>query len=200
MKVNTVEKYFKQKNWSLVEIICVVIAVIFAIVATFIDGGGPIGLPLVGLSVIILIICRSTKISDTEIDALLNKLIDDNIDTCESKYVIKAFDLRNCPGTKGKDGKIRSTNYVISCFLFECCETQIVVYRFNLLSNSMQKETYAIPKNEKISLIEESVQIGGIKRTIQYIECKTASLIVPVNSNEMDSFKIIEKLCSNEKR
>lgn len=41
---NIVEKYFHQKDFSTAEIIVLILAVASAIVAIFIQGGGPIGL------------------------------------------------------------------------------------------------------------------------------------------------------------
>lgn len=42
---NIVGKYFHQKDFSIAEIIVLILAVASAIVAIFVQGGGPIGLP-----------------------------------------------------------------------------------------------------------------------------------------------------------
>ena len=65
---NSVEKYFYQKNFSLLEIILIIISVISLIVATFVRGGGPVGLPVLLACVVTFFIYRSFKVKDNEID------------------------------------------------------------------------------------------------------------------------------------
>ncbi len=199
MKKNIVEKYFNQKNWTIIETICVIVAVLFSIVGTFIDGGGPIGIPLVAVSIIVLIIYRTTKISDAEIDNLLNKIIETEVDVKESKQVINTFDFRASKIRKGKDGKARSSSYVISCFSLNPCSTEINVYNIDLISGKVKNTRYSIPKDESILLIEDRIEIGDTKKTIQFIECKSSDLLLPVNTDDMNAYKIIETICANEK-
>jgi len=49
MKKNLTKKYFDQKNFSIVDIVLIISAVISGVIGTFVNGGGPIGLPLLFL-------------------------------------------------------------------------------------------------------------------------------------------------------
>ena len=198
MESNTVDKYFKQKNWTAFEIICLVIAGMSAIVSIFVWGGGPIGLPLVVVSVFALVIYRSIKIKDEDIDDLINKIVTDNINLADEKNVMKAFDFRDGSVKKGKDGKLRGTSSVISIFAFGFKVTEITTYRLNLITADIEKNFYSIPKEDNFSLIEDFIEISGAKKTVQYIENKETALIIPVITNDVESFRIVEKLC--EKR
>ena len=117
MKKSIIEKYFKQKRWSLFEILMVIVIAIATVIATFVWGGGPIGFPLLAASIIALAVSKSTKIKDTDFDLELNKLVTNHVGVLEKKASIKCFDLQVQPRVKGKDGKIRSTSYVISTFV-----------------------------------------------------------------------------------
>lgn len=195
MKTNTVEKYFKQKKWSILEIVCVIAAVAFGFLATFVNDGGPIGLSGFGISIAILIFSKSTKISDTDIDTIIDKLVNDNMDISKSKNLIRVFDLRGKYHIKGKDGKIRSTNYVISTFLFNRDDTHITMYNFDLLSGTTNKEIYVIPIEEKVLFTEDTMQLGGIPQKMQYIECSAVLMKIPIRTDEIDAYKIVERLC-----
>ena len=45
MKNNIAQRYFAQKKVSIVDVVCIVVAIVAAIVGTFVWGGGPIGIP-----------------------------------------------------------------------------------------------------------------------------------------------------------
>ena len=47
---NNVAKYFSQKSFSVLDLICIAMAVIGAIVGTVVWGGGPIGFGLLGIA------------------------------------------------------------------------------------------------------------------------------------------------------
>lgn len=49
-----------------------------AIVAIFVRNGGPIGLPVLLISVIVFCVCRFAKVKDAEIDQIRQKIIQDN--------------------------------------------------------------------------------------------------------------------------
>lgn len=199
MKKSIMEKYFNQKSWSLFEILMVIVMLIAAIVATFVWGGGPIGFPLLIASIIALAVSKSTKIKDKEFDAELNKLATRNIEELDKKASITCFDLQIQPIVKGKDGKIRSASYVISTFSRNDTLTQIRIYRFDLLSGSCQEEAHTVDQKDEFFLKEEVVLIDGARKPIQYLECASFPLRIPVNTNEMDVCHIIEKLCDIEK-
>ena len=56
---NNAEKYFYQKDFSILEIILLIIAIVSLIVATFVQGGGPIGLLVLLVCIVAFFICYS---------------------------------------------------------------------------------------------------------------------------------------------
>ena len=197
MKKNLAEKYFGQKNWTVFETVCLAAAVLFMMIATFIDYGGPIGLPLAVLSVIVFVVYRTSKVSDAEMDALLNKIMEGKVDTKAPEQVIGIFDFRKRPIRKGKDGKVRSAQYVVSCFSFTPCSTEIKVYTIDLISGNVEEKSYSVPRGETVSLTEDWIQIGDAKKKMQQIESKTLGLSLPVSTDDVNASKIIEKICAN---
>lgn len=200
MKKSIAQKYFEQKRWSVLEIIMVIVMIISAIVATFVWGGGPIGLPLLVVSIGVLIFLKSTKIKDNEIDDELNKFLANNLEVVDSKKTIKCFELNGNSVVKGKDGQMRSSVYVVSVFLFDTENTQITVYTFDLLSESVTQKTYTIFRDMKVYLRDKTISVLGANKHIQYLECGDISMSIPVNTNDIDTHNIVEKLCNDEKK
>ena len=91
---NKAQQFFKQKDFSIVEMILLVLVILSAIIATFIQGGGPIGLPIFLICIIGFAICRSLKMKDEEIDDILKKIIAENQIDC-SDHTIVGYNLKN---------------------------------------------------------------------------------------------------------
>lgn len=198
MKKHIAEKYFVQKNWTVLETICVIVALLFAIVGTFIDGGGPIGLPLAAVALVALIISKTTKISDADIDNLLKSMIEAEVDVKGSKQVISTFDLRSGKIKKGRDGKVRSSSYVMSCFSVVPHATEINVYTIDLISEKTERSRYSISKDASIVLKEDKIKVGDAQKKIQYIESSSPELSLPVNTDDVNECKIIEMICTKK--
>ena len=194
MKKSNIEKYFTQKNWTLLEILCIIIGTAALIVGTFVWGGGPIGLPLFAFSLLILICVRSSKIKGSYIDRELQKLIDENEIISHGKNVIKSFDLKKGQVIREK-GKCRSNIYVVSLFDFQGNFANIRVYRIDLLSQSIKKEFYTVECGERVILREESVSISGVSKNVNYLVCDEFSSDIPVQTNDINASEIIQKLC-----
>lgn len=194
MKKSNIEKYFTQKNWTLLEILCIIIGTAALIVGTFVWGGGPIGLPLFAFSLLILICVRSSKIKGSYIDRELQKLIDENEIISHGKNVIKSFDLKKGKVIREK-GKCRSNIYVVSLFDFQGNFANIRVYRIDLLSKSIKKEFYTVECGERVILREESVSISGVSKNVNYLVCDEFSSDIPVQTNDINASEIIQKLC-----
>lgn len=194
MKKSNIEKYFTQKNWTLLEILCIIIGTAALIVGTFVWGGGPIGLPLFAFSLLILICVRSSKIKGSYIDRELQKLIDENEIISHGKNVIKSFDLKKGQVIREK-GKCRSNIYVVSVFDFQGNFANIRVYRIDLLSQSIKKEFYTVECGERVILREESVSISGVSKNVNYLVCDEFSSDIPVQTNDVNASEIIQKLC-----
>ena len=194
MKKSNIEKYFTQKNWTLLEILCIIIGTAALIVGTFVWGGGPIGLPLFAFSLLILICVRSSKIKGSYIDRELQKLIDENEIISHGKNVIKSFDLKKGKVIREK-GKCRSNIYVVSVFDFQGETVNISVYRIDLLSQSIKKEFYTVECEERVILREESVSISGVSKNVNYLVCDEFSSDIPVQTNDINASEIIQKIC-----
>lgn len=94
MKKNPLEKYYQQKNWTIVEIVCVVAILIAAVVATVVNGGIPIGVPIMAVAAVVLIFSKTSKIKDSELDTELDKLVSKHIRLEDHKSVIACYDLK----------------------------------------------------------------------------------------------------------
>ena len=199
MKNSITDKYFKQAKWTPAESVLLIIAVLGVIYATFFWGGGPIGVPVSVVSAFILVFLKSQKIKDSEVDSQINKLISTHIGDTGLKNIIKCFDLQSEPIRKGKDGKLRSSIYVVSFFKFDKEFAEITVYNLDLLSTTVSKNTYKISNETPVFLQEKTIQVSGNQKTVEYLVCKDVSLNIPVYTNEINASSIIEKLCRNEK-
>ena len=129
----------------------------------------------------------------------MDKLISNYIDTTNNNSVIKTFNFKQKTIIRGKDEKLRSPIYVISEYNFRNSNLEIVVYSFNLITKNVEKKEYKIPPIEKITLLEKKVVIPGGQKTLYYLNCNMFEEEIPVNIDDIDSFKIIEKVCDNEK-
>ena len=122
-------------------------------------------------------------------------MVTKHIKNLDAKASIKCFDLTIQPRVKGKDGVIRSKSYVISTFAQNDSSTQITIYRFDLFLGTCQEEMYTLGQEDKVCLREENTFIFGIQKQLQYLECSSIPLQLPVNTNEMDVCHLIEKIC-----
>lgn len=190
---NSVEKYFYQKNYSLLEMILIIISVISLIVATFVQGGGPIGLPVLLACVVTFFICRSFKIKDNEIDQTIKKIMRDNNVTC-SESTIECYELKNTVTKKRNDGKIISPNYYITEIIFSSEYTLFNIYIIDLIKQSVEKVSHSVNCNEKVTLTDETVKTNAGSVKISYLEIKNNCLI-PVVQNDYKTSQLLQKIC-----
>jgi hypothetical protein len=198
MSVNIYSKYFKQKRWSILEIICIVIAILAGFAATFVNGCGPIGFMLLGISICSLIFSKSAKVTDAAFDEELDRLIKENVSASELENAIKCYDFRVAPIVKGKDGAYRSACFVVIKLVFEKEISRIHVSRFDLFSNTITKDTFSLSSNEKIDLIQDNIHIVGNTKTVQYLVCENVAMNLPINTDDFQHIKTIERLLKNE--
>ena len=190
---NSVEKYFYQKNFSLLEIILIIISVISLIVATFVRGGGPVGLPLLLACVVTFFTYRSFKIKDNEIDHTLKKiLLDNNISYSEN--TIECYELKNTVTKKRNDGKIISPNYYITEIIFSSEYTIFNIYIIDLFKQSVEKISHSVNCNESVTLIDETVKTCAGSVKMSYLKIKNDHLI-PVSQNDYKSSQLLQKIC-----
>ena len=166
------------------------------IVATFVWGGGPIGIPLLALSVMILIFSRSTRVKDSEIDRIVEKMFSENCKDLDDKNMISAFYLSKESAVKGMDGKTRSPQYVVSYYENVSNGTNITVYCFNLVENTVRKESYFVNANVKLFLEEHTVILSSGRKKVHFLSSNEQGFNIPVTVDDVGSARILEKLCN----
>ena len=192
---NNVAKYFSQKSFSVLDLICIVIAVIGAIVGTVVWGGGPIGFGLLGISIVILVISRSTRAKDEEVDKELERLLGENgIDTA-AKNTVSGFDLE-ATVIRGKDQKLRSERYFVTSFGFLGDKIAVKSLCLDLINGTVTENMYEIGKGERASLIETAVPKASNKKSCRLYCESFGGASVPVSLDDLESSKLIEKVCA----
>lgn len=195
MKKNNVAKYFSQKSFSVLDLICIVVAVIGAIVGTVVWGGGPIGFGLLGISIVILVISRSTRAKDEEVDKELERLLGENgIDTA-AKNTVSGFDLE-ATVIRGKDQKLRSERYFVTSFDFLEDKIAVESLCLDLINGTVTENLYEIGKGERASLIETAVPKASNKKSCRLYCESFGGAGVPVSLDDLESSKLIEKVCA----
>lgn len=193
---NKVEQYFYQKNFSIVEIILLILAIL-ALIVSFIQGGGPIGLPVLLICVVAFYICRSSKIKDNEIDQTLKKIIQDNkIEYSEN--VIECYDLKNTVTKKRKDGKLISPNYYITDIIFSSENTFFNIYIIDLINSSLKMTSHSVNCNEKVTLTEEIIKTSVGSTKVSYLKIDDGC-VIPVTLNDYKYSQLIQKTCTRHK-
>lgn len=199
MKNNLAQKYFEQKNWTVLELILLGVAIIAAGIITFAWHGIPIGTPILIVAVVALAFSKTQKVKDAEIDSMLNKMIANEIDSDVLKKSIQSFDLQSQPAKKGKDGKMRSSIYVVALTEFEKEIAKLTCWRFDLLQENFTKESYTVTIGSGVSLIETSVTVSGSQKEVAFLESDAFTSAIPVEINDIIVDKIVKKLCGLEK-
>lgn len=195
MKNKIAQKYFTQKKFSVVDIVCIAVAVVAAIVATFVWGGGPIGIPLLALSLMVLVFSRSTRVKDQEIDRIVQKMFSENCGELDEKKLIQTFYLSEEATVKGNDGKLRSSRYVVTHFETVSDETKITVYYFNILEQTVQKENFTVHKDSETSVNERVLTLASGRKKIHLLSAKDGSFDIPVTIDDVNSARILESIC-----
>ena len=192
---NNVAKYFSQKSFSVLDLICIVIAVIGAIVGTVVWGGGPVGFGLLGISIVILVISCSTRAKDEEVDKELERLLGENgIDTA-AKNTVSGFDLE-ATVIRGKDQKLRSERYFVTSFDFLEDKIAVKSLYLDLINGTVTENMYEIGKGERASLIETAVPKASNKKSCRLYCESFGGASVPVSLDDLESSKLIEKVCA----
>ena len=194
---NSVEQYFHQKNFSVLEIILLIIAIASLIAATFIQGGGPIGLPILLVCIVGFFACHSSKVKDNEIEQALKKIMQDHKVEC-SENAIQCYELKNTVIKKRKDGKFISPNYYITDITFAPEYTLFNTCIINLVEQSVETISQRVNCNEKITLTEETIKTDtGFVKT-SHLEFENGR-VIPVTLNDYRSSKLLQKICDRHK-
>lgn len=192
---NIVEKYFHQKDFSIAEIIVLILAVASAIVAIFVQGGGPIGLPALLVCICAFSIIHSKKIKDDEIEQIIKKIKEDN-QIPDSDYTIEGYELKNTAVRKRKDGKLISPDYYITEIRTSIDGSMIFnVYAINLIDSSVKMTSHSVGGTDKVTVVEETVKTGKGPAKMSYLRIDE-NCIVPVTLNDYKSSQLIESICN----
>ncbi len=192
-KKNTIEKYFTQKNFSVLEIICVVAMLVGFILFMWVWGGGPIGVPMFAAAGMILIFSRSTRAKHKDIDDEIAQLIDENRINTDTQSSIQCFDMGAAPVIKGKDGKCRSPHFYITNFAFGENETQINTYAFDLVARKVEAREYLLKKDAVVTLVEKKSGYAGKKAL--YLHSDAFDSDIPVAADDVVSEGLVAKVC-----
>ncbi len=194
---NRVEQYFYQKDFSIVEIIVLILAIISLIVATFVQGGGPIGLPAFLICIIVFCIYRSFKIKDAEIDQTLKRIMQDNKIEC-SENGIQCYELKGTVIKKRKDGKFISPNYYITNIVFSSEDTLFNIYIIDLIKRSVETVSCSVKCTEKITLTEETIKTSAGLAKVAHLEIED-TCVIPVTLNEYKTSQLVQNICDIHK-
>ena len=189
---NKVEQYFNQREFSLMKIILIIVSVISVFVMIFVRGGIPMGTPILLACIVAFGVIRSFKIKDSDIDQILDKMIQDN-SVYRSEKVIECYDFKNALMKKRKDGKVVSSKYCITNIKLSSEATAFTVYRLDLINCSVEKEVYTVASNEKIVLIEEMIKNDSCSTEAPYIEFNGST--IPVTLKEYNTADLVQKIC-----
>ncbi len=185
------ERYFKQKSVPIRDIVLGIILAGGLIVwwyffypAIYVAILGGIG----------LIISRSLRIKDDEVDSLITKLEKDNAISVDEDKCSRVFDLRILPIAKGKDGKLRTSRYCLC--EFDICgeQVKISVAFFDLLTQEVTKREYLLTNTQAELCTEEIMTPVGRKK----ISCITYNLFsedIPIDLNNINVSNLVEKCC-----
>lgn len=196
---NRAEKYFKQKNYSIAEMIFLAIAIVAGFVATFVWGGGPIGLPVTLVAILGFSICRSFKIRDTEMEHRLEKiLVDNQIERTEETLV--GYDLNQTMLKKRKDGKVISPIYYLTNIVFTSAETIFYIYIINLISATVEKKCLALDELKGVELAEDTMKTPVGPRRVSYLKIEGVEKLVPITLTDYQSTQLMEKICHRHKK
>ncbi len=199
MKNRTIEKYFSQKSLSLLDLICIIVAAVGAVVGAVVWGGGPIGFGLLGVSLAALAFSRSARAKDDDVDKELSRLLSENGLNSDAKDSVSGFDLESGV-IKGKDQKLRSVRYFITSFDFLKDKTAVREVSIDLINGTVSKTEYSIAKGERVFLIEKDIPKVLNKKSC-CLSCESwGEASVPVALDDLDSSKLIEKVCANKEK
>lgn len=195
---NSVSKYFTQKELSVFEILLLIFSLISAVVAIFVTGGGPIGIPLFFVCITGFAILRSQKIKDDEIDQAIKSIVDgNNIELTEN--TLSAYDLRNTKAKKKKSGKIISSKYCITNIVTAPGkDTVLNIHLIDLIAQSVEKVSYNIKHGEAVSIAEETIDTNLGSKKVSFLTVEGLDQRIPVEADDYRASQLLEELCGKK--
>ncbi len=190
------QAYFSGRKRSILEVICIAGLVACIPVAVFMPGGIPIGGTVAAVLAVIMIFCHTVKVKDSEVDAALQGLLDDRQISPDPRTTVQTFDLSVAPVIKGKDGRLRTSRYVVSQFVEDADGLHITVYRVDLLAGKSTRTVYDLPPEQGLTLTETPVPTPVGRRMRYALVSPLIDGNIPVTMEDVDSARLVERLCA----
>ncbi len=192
MKKSSLHSYFHRTRSTVVSTVCIVGIVLGVIAFIFLPGGGPIGLPLAVILGIVFIFSQAKQTRDAEVDALLAHLLGDRWADPDPADTIGAYDL-SAPAVKGKDGRLRSTRYVLSRYRPTADGLHISVRRVDLLAETVEAEEHDLPAGA-LTLTETRIPTSVGLKTRSALTAPTLPADIPVTLESVPAAALVERL------
>lgn len=193
MKKSDMQKYFKQKAITVLDVVLAAGALGGWAFSTFVWGGGRIGIPVFVVFAAVLGAKRSMRIKDSEFDSALSKMYAQNDIDPESDDTITAFDYRN-EVVKGRDQKLRGRYCWATKYAFHGNYAEITAWKLDVQNNETKSFTYTISKADKVEVIEENIRIAGRFKQIVHLTHPAFENPIPVTTEDVNSDKLITRL------
>ncbi len=193
---NEAAKYFTQKNIGPVDIAAGVLLIAAIILILISDGFSRVyylGLALFPAAV--LVFSRTSKISDSDYEAVVHRIAADNEIPLTGEYVSGEYDLERETRRLGRDQRARSDVFVVARFEFATHRCRLTRWKINVPENSAKPEEYELDASAKPELIKGEIGISQKKRETEIIAIPTdgGTVRIPVSPRSTDGDEILER-------
>ncbi|MBE6694148.1 MAG: hypothetical protein E7589_05240 [Ruminococcaceae bacterium] len=192
---NRAEKYFIQKNFLIIEIVLIILAITAAYVMFFVRFGGPIGLPVLLVCSIVFAIFRSRIVKDEEFEEIKNRILADNqIEISDS--TITSYDLKEANLKRMKNGSVVSPNYYLTEITVLPSEVKVKSYYVNIIDASVKIISHSVTDSKSIDITEEIIRTKyGNKKSV-YIRMDGSDVVIPIPYNDYRTAQLVEQIKS----
>ena len=201
---NRADLYFTQKRWSTIDTVAAVLIAIGAFMFVGMNGGGPLGIPIALVGIIIEIFSSNSKVKESDYDEELNKLINahyiethrqinDEYDHIIHKITMCNYDISKAPVIVGKNSKARSKEYCIATFEFREDKCRIELNRINVPEKKVETSNYSLTVPCSNEIVEKQSAVPAKKCYMLHIEGLPE---IPIDINDTDVDYITDHLNS----
>lgn len=199
---NIADLYFTQKRWTLIDTVAVAMITVGVFMFAGMNGGGPLGIPIAAIGIIIEIFSSNSKVSESDYDNELNKLIsanyiethrniNDEYDHIIKKITLCNYDISEAPIIVGKNNKVRSKKYCIATFKFKEDTCNIELNRINVPEKNVESSNYSLTLPCSNEIVEKQSAVPAKKCYMLKIEGLPE---IPIDVNATDTDDILSRL------